>query len=340
MTYLGSANGSGTRVAIADRRSARDDRAGAPLAELYRGRILLAMARITCQEGLQSVTIAQILDEAKVGRRKFYEHFDGREDCLLALFEEAVARAEQRVMAGVEDSAPWARRLRDGLQAVLEFFDEEPELARVCVVHAMAGARPVLIRRRKLLFDLARLVDGGQATRRSRTELPPLTAEGVVGAVFSLLHDRLLAPEQTRLTSLLSPLMAIIVLPYQGAGAAQRELGRPSQASPRPMPKRRRKARDPLQGLQMRLTYRTICVLKAILHAPAASNREIATAAGIKDQGQISKLLARLEGLGLVLNEGAGQAEGSSNAWTLTARGAALARSLGAPGGAPQAPGG
>ena len=296
------------------------------------------MARIVCDDGLQSVTIAQILDRAKVGRHTFYELFDGREGCLLAVFDDAVATAEERVRAGVDDSASWADRLRLGLHALLEFFDDEPELARVCVVHAMAGGRPVLTRRREALVELTQLVDAGRDVRRSATELPPLTAEGVVGAVCSLIHDRLLAPGQTRLTSLLNPLMAIVVLPYLGPKAAERELSRPPETSQRRALKGSKKADDPLAGLHMRLTYRTICVLNAILHSPAASNREIADAAGIRDQGQISKLLARLEGLGLLCNAGPGQAEGGANAWTLTDRGVALTRSLGMAGGGSPAP--
>jgi hypothetical protein len=39
------------------------------------------------------------------------------------------------------------------------------------------------------------------------------------------------------------------------------------------------------------------------------------------DEGQISKLLKRLEKLGLIENTGEGQAYGKSNAWGLTAKG-------------------
>jgi AcrR family transcriptional regulator len=300
----------------------------------------VAMTRIACQDGLQSVTVAQILDHARVARRRFYDLFEDREACLLAVFDEAVATAEQRVRARVDESAPWADRVRDGLHALLEFFDEEPELARVCVVHVMAGERALLTRRRQVLFDLVHHVDCGRAIRRSATELPPLTAEGVVGGLFSLIYNRLLAPEQTRLTPLLNQMMAIVVLPYQGAAAAQRELSRPPAVSSRRAPKRLRKARDPLAGLEIRLTGRTICVLGAIARAPGANNRDVAYFAGISDQGQISKLLARLEGLGLLLNSGPGHARGGSNAWTLTVRGAAVARSLGVAGEGLQAPAG
>jgi DNA-binding MarR family transcriptional regulator len=76
----------------------------------------------------------------------------------------------------------------------------------------------------------------------------------------------------------------------------------------------------------MRLTYRTVRVLTVIGEHPGASNREVAEGSGIADQGQISKLLARLERLELIVNTGGGQTKGSTNAWHLTARGAQVER--------------
>ncbi len=52
----------------------------------------------------------------------------------------------------------------------------------------------------------------------------------------------------------------------------------------------------------MRLTYSTARVLEATAQHPGASNRLIGDTADIPDQGQISKLLARLQSLGLLTN--------------------------------------
>jgi DNA-binding IclR family transcriptional regulator len=78
----------------------------------------------------------------------------------------------------------------------------------------------------------------------------------------------------------------------------------------------------------MRLTYRTVRVLIAIAANPRASNRGVAAAAGIADQGQISKLLNRLQSLGLTRNEGEGQPKGGPNAWALTPKGQEVERSI------------
>ena len=72
------------------------------------------------------------------------------------------------------------------------------------------------------------------------------------------------------------------------------------------------------------LTYRTARVLTAIAERPGASNRAVADAAGISDEGQISRLLRRLEGRGWVENSGEGHTKGKPNAWSLTPAGALL----------------
>ena len=60
----------------------------------------------------------------------------------------------------------------------------------------------------------------------------------------------------------------------------------------------------------MRLTYRTARVLEGVAARPGASNREVAERAGIQDPGQVSKLLARLERLGLLANTSEGTRQG------------------------------
>jgi AcrR family transcriptional regulator len=86
--------------------------------------------------------------------------------------------------------------------------------------------------------------------------------------------------------------------------------------------------RDPLDGLGTRVTYRTLRVLTAIAERPGASNREIAGVAGISDQGQISRLLGRLERLAVVERVGARPARGEANAWRLTAWGEEVKRAI------------
>jgi DNA-binding IclR family transcriptional regulator len=77
------------------------------------------------------------------------------------------------------------------------------------------------------------------------------------------------------------------------------------------------------------MTRRSAAVLAAINERPGASNREVAAAAGVVDQGQISRLLARLQRLELIENVG-DRPQTGPHEWHLTGQGAALRNKLAA----------
>jgi DNA-binding MarR family transcriptional regulator len=73
-----------------------------------------------------------------------------------------------------------------------------------------------------------------------------------------------------------------------------------------------------------RVNHRTVSVLRVVAGEPGLRNREVALRAGVRDQGQISRILARLERLGLIENARGARARGGASAWRLTARGQEL----------------
>jgi AcrR family transcriptional regulator len=289
------------------------------VSEIQRMRILAAMAEVASERGAGSVTVAHVVARAGVSRRTFYDLFADREECFLAAFDEAVGRVGTQVIEAYEGEASWRERIRAGLWALLVFLDEEPSTAKLCVVESLAAGPRVLERRAVVMRALVQEIDEGRAAVPKRAaQPPPLTAEGVVGAVLSVIHTRLSEADPKPLSGLLGELMGVIVLPYLGQSSAQKELNKPA---PKLKTRTTPAQRDPLDGLDMRITYRTVRVLMTIAANPDASNRRIAAEAGIGDQGQVSKLLARLEHLGLVYNRGIGPVKGAPNAWQLTARG-------------------
>jgi AcrR family transcriptional regulator len=294
--------------------------------EIQRARILGALGEIVAEHGAGAAIVAHIVARAGVSRRTFYELFADRGECFLAAFEHTVELAAQRVLPAFGGAGRWRERIRAGLLALLEFCDEEPELGALAVVHVL-GAGPQALRRRAVVLEaLTAAVDEGRGEARKGHEPGPLTAEGVVGAVLAVLHTRLSHGERRSLTSLAGPLMSMIVLPYLGSAAAERELARPA---PKVAGTRRPRTReDPLKDLDMRLTYRTVRVLVAIAAEPGANNRQVGNAAGIVDQGQTSKLLQRLEHLGLIQRAALTNGKGEPNAWRLTARGQQLRRTI------------
>ncbi len=302
------------------------------------------MAEEVAIRGASSVTVARVIARARVSRRLFYELFADIEDCFLATFDWAVEQGREVAVDAYTAEHGWHDGIRAALAALLRFFDEQPLLAQLCVVHAAGGGPRVLERRSRVIAELCEVIDRGRSEASAARALSPVVAEGVVGAVVAVLYTRLLArgpgligsyaasgESDPPLIELHGELMSLILLPYLGVRLAGRELSRPaplarSQASPLEAPAVRHSA---LEEPAARLTYRTVRVLRGIAELPAASNREVAERAGIVDQGQISKILTRLEYQGLVVNRhGSTATRGTPNSWWLTERGEALEHEL------------
>jgi AcrR family transcriptional regulator len=309
--------------------SDRNGLVGEGVIGIQRARLLAAMTDVVHEHGVASVSVAHVVERAGVSRRTFYELFEDRDECFLAAFDDGIARVSRRVVDVYDPAARWVERIRSGLTAILEFLELEHGVGWLLVVGSLGGGADILEHRREVLAEVIVAVDEGRGVGKLGSGLAPLTAEGIVGAVFSVIHGRMIEAEHRPLIELLNPLMSMIAMPYLGPAAARRELEKPV---PKPLPRPAVLSADPLRGLPMRITYRTVRVLVALAESPGASNRRLGEAAGVADQGQISKLLSRLDRLGLVENHGPGHRSGESNNWTLTPKGQQIQQAVTAPG--------
>lgn len=310
----------------------RSRRGGGHVVEMQRRRVLGATCEVVFERGVHAFSVALVCQRAGVSRKTFYDLFENREFCLLAAFEEALAQATRAVLEAASRQAGWTEQVRAGLTALLLFLDREPVAARLLIVEALGAGTETLRARQRVLVELAAILDrGGRNEVKGSREPPPLTGDGVVGAVFGVIHARMLTSIQSPtsdprpLTHLAGALMAMILAPYLGPLAARRELDQqptpPEKAPPR-LPT------DPFKDLQIRLTYRTARVLSSIAATPGASSKQIATASGIADEGQTSRLLARLQNAGLIHNTGGQATRGEAKAWTLTTRGTGILQAV------------
>jgi AcrR family transcriptional regulator len=298
---------------------------------MQRSRLVSAAVVLVDELGWQGVSVARISARARVSRRTFYDLFADLEDCLLAVLRDTTARIATELEMADLASLAWRERVRTGLWTVLGFFDREPELARFCVVQSARGGQSVLDYRAEVFACLAVTIDEGRRESARAGECAEVIAEGLVGAASTILTVRL-NNGQGPLRGVFGDLMGLILLPYLGAGAARQERTRPVPADIAPVvPDKARAYRageDPLRDIPMRLTYRTSLVLGQIAQNSGLSNRELAEHAGIADQGQVSKLLARLARIDLLENTGQGSSKGEANAWQLTPLGERVTEQL------------
>ncbi len=305
------------------------------VSDIQRARLLAGAVGVIDELGYPRTTVGQITTRARVSRRTFYELFTGREECLVALVDHVVEQVTAELAELDLDGHSWNQQIRAGLATILSFFDREPALARVSVVHTLRAGAAVQERREHVIAGLVAAVDRGRLHGARGEACGALTAEGLVGAALAIICTRLQRPAPAPLSGLLGELMALIVLPYMGPAAARRERDRQvlaGSAEARAADATSSGAQDPLGGVRMRLTYRTARVLEGVAdlatRGSLPSNRMIASLAGVTDPGQISKLLSRLERLGLLVKASEGHAKGEPNAWMLTPQGEQVAQSI------------
>jgi AcrR family transcriptional regulator len=269
-----------------------------------------------------------VVTRAGVTENDFDEIFPAFEDCYRAAYEQGLDRLSGTVTTTADRRDGWLERVRSGLVALLGFFDDHPSWARVLVLEAPVNASVAFDCRQRLHDVLACLLDHHQPAGTpagSPLPTPALTGELIVGGVFSVIRTSMLENDGGKLVELAPSLMAFIVAPYLGQGAARAELeGSPYGRSNAPATEpgiARARAISRAAKLPVRATHRTTLVLRAIARTPYLNNREVAQAAGLADEGQASKLLARLEGRGVIENVGVGAARGEPNAWLLTPSG-------------------
>ncbi|MGA7703264.1 MAG: TetR/AcrR family transcriptional regulator, partial [Solirubrobacteraceae bacterium] len=225
---------------VSEHAPSREAAAGRRMVEIQRGRILAAMVEVCAEYGAANVTVAHVVERAGVSRRTFYELYRDREDCFLATFDDGIERASRYVLEGYDAEAKWVARMRLVLTHLLAFLDVEPGIGQLLIVGSLGAGPEALSRRADAIAHIVAFVQEGHSEAKPGAEPPPLTAEGIVGGVLSVLHGRLLdvlapwadldgSPDDRHEASLLEltgPLMSMIVLPYLGSAAARRELAR------------------------------------------------------------------------------------------------------------------
>jgi AcrR family transcriptional regulator len=171
------------------------------------------------------VSVQDVLERAGVSRPTFYEHFENKEACFLAAFDNAAARLRKRLEAAAGESEGWRQRLRLSLEELLRFVAEDPDSAMSLIVDARAACPPALERRDALLDHFASCLDSMVRAEADPAHSPSaIAAAGIVGGIEALLYARLNRGEADDVQYLLPSLMYFAVLPYEGHAVASEEL--------------------------------------------------------------------------------------------------------------------
>jgi AcrR family transcriptional regulator len=197
-----------------------------PATEIRR-RVETAMAALTAEKGYAAVTIDDLARAARISKRTFYDHYAGKEDCLLAAYERAatqvLAAAQRAADATAARGQDAPARVEAVIATYLKALAAQPEMTRVFHVEIQAAGAEAL--RRHLAVDLRYVTLLQRIVREDGGTLPRASAIAALGAVHELVLHAVADGRTARLPSLLATVRPILhaVLPAPaGAGSRAR----------------------------------------------------------------------------------------------------------------------
>lgn len=185
-----------------------------------RERILAAVVRVTAAKGYESTTVADILDEAGVGRESFYELFEDKRQCMLTAHGILVDDLLARVEAAYSVSGPWEDRVRDGLAAALEWFASSPDIGRFTLVEVSAIG-PASLERFEVEFNrFVKLLDDGRDEEAPAPQLSQ-AASLAISCTLARIYEAVVSGRTAELPDALPELTFEVLVPFIGEDAAR-----------------------------------------------------------------------------------------------------------------------
>jgi len=169
----------------------------------HRARLVEGLASAIEEKGYAHATISDIVRYAHVSKRTFYEHFEDKEACFLALFAAVSDRWLQVISEAASPDLPWQERIRAAADAYLTQLAQQPALTSTYLMEIRAAGPDALALRRAVIQRFAEMIRALVYEERANDpELRPMSrtmAIAVVGGINELMH---MAVEEQRVHEL------------------------------------------------------------------------------------------------------------------------------------------
>jgi len=174
----------------------------------HRSRVLEGMAHAVSRKGYAETTIADIVGEAGVSRRTFYEYFTSKAECLTALYEAASHNALKVLRGAIDPAHEWQAQVDQALTAYLGCMASNPVLMRTLYIEILHLGPPGLAARRRVNREIAdfilHVVNGGKPGRGG-SRVTATMAMAIVGGINELVLEYIEQDKVDRLQELVAP---------------------------------------------------------------------------------------------------------------------------------------
>jgi AcrR family transcriptional regulator len=191
-----------------------------------RERLVSATIAIASVRGFADTTVEMLLERAGLDRRSFEGEFERLEDCFLAAWDEIHDEYMTRARAAYEAEHGWRHRIRALADETVRCIEARPDESRLLAVEVLELGEDGRARLEAMIGELAEMVDAGRLEAANAAQIPPSTAEGIVGGSYHRLLRAMRTEREPNPEPLVSELVSFAVIPYLGIDVAQEELAR------------------------------------------------------------------------------------------------------------------
>jgi AcrR family transcriptional regulator len=166
----------------------------------HRRRLLDAMAQAVAEKGYAAVTIADLAAEARVSKRSFYEQFNDKADCFIALYETASLQSLRVLQEAIDPGQDWHDQVEQALAAYLASLQRNPALLATLFIDIMAIGPSGLAARRRSTERFADFIvqTAGHGLRRDQ-------AVALVGGIHEWVLQAVERQQVAQLSALAAP---------------------------------------------------------------------------------------------------------------------------------------
>ncbi len=180
-------------------------------------RLLRALAAVVAEKGYPETTVAEVVERASTSQRTFYEHFKNKEDAIVAALDSGSAHMLAAALPAFRRAPDWPHAVHDTQEAMFRWGAEEPEYARMGGKEMYAAGKRALDQREMVTEGFEALLAPGYELK---PETPPIAAEAIGGALYSLLYDHVNKKGPETLPDLVPTLVYVTLAPFLEAEEA------------------------------------------------------------------------------------------------------------------------
>jgi AcrR family transcriptional regulator len=171
------------------------------VARNQRERLFAAMVAVVAEKGYDGTRVEDLLELSGVSRSAFYEHFSGKEDCLLAAID-AFLGPTIGAIARSDGHPPGEERARAAFDALIALIVDQAAASRMCFVEIFAAGPRAVEQIDRAVDAFQGFVSATLEEMPGREGMPLEVVRAMIGGLRKVIHTRLYRGEEQELVEL------------------------------------------------------------------------------------------------------------------------------------------